>query len=318
MQKFEDIIEDAIEWSSTNGFVMRHSAIMRDNLPTPSVLHAPFTLRPSPFDRRSYELVMSLPPLINSVMHGVSRDLDFIKRQLASTASVDPFIARLLQVAELAAQRRVQPLEMGILRTDYMLNKDSSGAINPLQVEINAISSALPALSTRVCELHHRMNSMHQQRLYAEPEPLAVSQHQMSSSLNDVADAMAAAIRAFKASDSDSSHQVAMLMIVQANDFNLGDQRLLQWSLEQRHQILTIRRTFDQLVDLLPQFSSTNDLIIDGYQVGLVYYRAAYTPNDFTREIHWQVLETIELSTAIKCPTTAIHLSGRCCYRSQC
>jgi glutathione synthetase len=44
--------------------------------------------------------------------------------------------------------------------------------------------------------------------------------------------------------------------------------------------------------------------------VSVVYFRAAYTPNDFPTNNEWKAREIIEESTAIKCPNLAYHLIG--------
>jgi hypothetical protein len=45
-------------------------------------------------------------------------------------------------------------------------------------------------------------------------------------------------------------------------------------------------------------------------EVALVYYRAAYTPNDYFSEDEWSARLIIERSHAIKCPNIAYHLVG--------
>lgn len=41
-----------------------------------------------------------------------------------------------------------------------------------------------------------------------------------------------------------------------------------------------------------------------------MYFRAAYTPNDFPSQKEWQARELLESSTAIKCPSLSYHLLG--------
>lgn len=48
----------------------------------------------------------------------------------------------------------------------------------------------------------------------------------------------------------------------------------------------------------------------DDNRVGVVYFRAGYTPSDFTSDKHWDALLQLERSTAIKCPSVAYHLAG--------
>jgi glutathione synthetase len=48
----------------------------------------------------------------------------------------------------------------------------------------------------------------------------------------------------------------------------------------------------------------------DENRVGVVYFRAGYTPRDFTSDKHWDALLQLERSSAIKCPSVAYHLAG--------
>jgi glutathione synthase len=48
----------------------------------------------------------------------------------------------------------------------------------------------------------------------------------------------------------------------------------------------------------------------DGHTISVAYFRAGYTPRDYTSEAEWDAYLTIERSTAIKCPNINYHLAG--------
>eukprot|EP00879_Flechtneria_rotunda_P007073 GHRR01007424.1.p1 GENE.GHRR01007424.1~~GHRR01007424.1.p1 ORF type:complete len:423 (+),score=167.79 GHRR01007424.1:184-1269(+) len=127
-----------------------------------------------------------------------------------------------------------------------------------------------------------------------------------------------------------------MVMVVQPGERNAYDQQWLQQTLWAEHRIITHRLTLSQIVDQLvlqpidqqsPQQqrrqqwstagadsgdASYGRLVFaaTGVPVGLVYFRAGYTPNDYPTETEWQARERIECSTACKCPSVAYQLAG--------
>ena len=48
----------------------------------------------------------------------------------------------------------------------------------------------------------------------------------------------------------------------------------------------------------------------DGRTVAVAYSRAGYGPADYASDVEWAGRLLIERSSAIKCPTVAVHLAG--------
>ena len=48
----------------------------------------------------------------------------------------------------------------------------------------------------------------------------------------------------------------------------------------------------------------------DGYQVGVFYLRAGYTPDDYPSEKEWNARMMMEKSSAVVCPNIRYHLAG--------
>ena len=58
------------------------------------------------------------------LVDGIARDTKWLHETLAAAAKGDSFTEQLLSISrELASQDTVQPLQLGILRSDYMLHK---------------------------------------------------------------------------------------------------------------------------------------------------------------------------------------------------
>ena len=61
---------------------------------------------------------------------------------------------------------------------------------------------------------------------------------------------------------------------------------------------------------LLIRPSGDSSSSAEEYEVSVVYYRAGYSPNDYSSDIEWDVRIMIEHSKAIKCPSVGYQLAG--------
>lgn len=59
-------------------YVYAHGILLKHPTDPLSVTHAPFTLHPTPFPRVAFEQAINVQPLMNSMMHRVSLDDEFI------------------------------------------------------------------------------------------------------------------------------------------------------------------------------------------------------------------------------------------------
>lgn len=48
----------------------------------------------------------------------------------------------------------------------------------------------------------------------------------------------------------------------------------------------------------------------DGYEVAVIYFRSAYSPDQYYGELEWNARLIMERSLAIKCPSIHYHLAG--------
>eukprot|EP00455_Lapot_gusevi_P047929 TRINITY_DN6562_c0_g2_i2.p1 TRINITY_DN6562_c0_g2~~TRINITY_DN6562_c0_g2_i2.p1 ORF type:complete len:465 (-),score=160.47 TRINITY_DN6562_c0_g2_i2:99-1493(-) len=288
---------EAESWAFTHGLMMRQADGRID--------HAPFSLVPAKVNRIAYEHVKSLGTLFNRLVDRCSRDFDFIQQSLKEVVKADDFTRRLLEIYTTVHQEGItQPLTLGIHRSDYLPHhtpqadadgKEASDHIQYLQVEINTISSAFAALSTQIAGLH---------RFLAERHGAGdVSQLPVNQPVVHVAHALAKAVAA------SPTPQGCVMMVVQPGERNSADQRLLEYTLFQNHGVKLIRRSFAD-VSSRAQLQPHKTLTIDGYEVGVVYYRAGYTPNDYLDESSWEARLTLERCSAVKCPSIAYHLAG--------
>lgn len=109
-----------------------------------------------------------------------------------------------------------------------------------------------------------------------------------------------------------------VLVVVQEGERNVFDQRGLQYELLSKHGVRSVRYTFAELGRLAQVDPSSKHLLIPNpltpnaapAEIAVVYYRAAYTPTDYTSSKEWDTRVLLERSLAIKCPTMALQLAG--------
>lgn len=309
----------------TNGVVLRKT--LGDG--KFSVIHAPMTLQPTVVPAQGFHQVCDLMPTWNKLIDRVSRDHDFLMQQLASTAASDKdFTGRLYNMyAKLYSPEstsKMQQTMLGIFRADYMRSVNSTdsfvatGERSPYatewkNVEINTISCSFAALSTRVGQVHRFLELHRGERK---------SKVSVSESETNVPRALAAAHSYWinHTGGEASAATTTIVMVVQENERNTGDQYLLIFKLLEAHGVRTVRKTLTELskelqldeagnatipvpTDLAGAFAGAPRLF-----VSLFYFRSTYTPTDFISEATWEAREAIERSSAVKCPSLPYHL----------
>lgn len=116
--------------------------------------------------------------------------------------------------------------------------------------------------------------------------------------------------------------KAAVLFVVQPGERNVFDQRGLEYILSSKG-VRVIRMTFAELganarvgpegrlfVRDLEGAQGVQGAQGKQFEIAVVYYRAAYTPDDYKSAKDWDTRVLLEKSTAIKCPSMALQLAG--------
>ncbi|TFY79180.1 hypothetical protein EWM64_g4830 [Hericium alpestre] len=147
--------------------------------------------------------------------------------------SVDEFSGELWRAWKEARDGGVeQKLHLGLFRSDYLLHQpEDKGPISLKQVEFNTISSSFGALSQQVSKLHRYL---HASTAYFNASPLLKS---ASFPPNEPVPGLAAGLaEAYKAYGQPSA---SILFVVQPNERNVFDQRLLEYELLEKSVRIT-------------------------------------------------------------------------------
>ncbi|WWD07875.1 glutathione synthetase [Kwoniella europaea PYCC6329] len=281
--------------------------------PPTSAIAAPLSLLPTPFPRGLYDLAVSLQPLYNALYARITLDWDFLDRVMGGSVSkVDTFQGELWRGWKSIRNDLVQPLQLGLFRSDYLLHDGEKDGISIKQVEFNTIAASFGALSQRAGEMHKYLSKATNGYFSVSPHLSNPSNFPANEPLKNLAAGLAEGWKAYGNKDA------VILFVVQDGERNVFDQRWLEFELLESHNIPVIRHTFSELSTLAQIDPTTKNLLLPSplqpslpaREVSVIYYRSAYTPTDYPSSAEWSTRLLLEKSKAIKCPSMALQLSG--------
>lgn len=161
------------------------------------------------------------------------------------------------------------------------------------QIELNTISASLAGLSSKLAQF--------QRKRFPE---MNIPSNKASISIGK---SFEQAISLYKQEyNLEASASIGILFVIQETERNVYDQIHLQETINSNIPIVRkgLRDPSCFEVDL------EGRLICDSLEIGLVYYRAGYSPAEYETPSFWTSREILESSRAIKCPDIASHLAG--------
>lgn len=310
----ERIVTQAMNWCGLN------SLLYTDGYYNYS--HAPVALVPNTFSRAQFEFAESLQPIFNELVDNMARDRSFIVESLSAVAKVDEFTKRLLDIFATVPDKVVKDsVHLGIHRSDYMFHGNEDGSETLLQIEINTISASFACLSNRVGDLHRYLlqrnsgSATMQQYMQSASPSFAQDLNTATASIPENPSIRTIALGISIAHILYGDAAARVLFIVQPNEKNVADQRLLEAELFRVHGIPVEFLTLAQVASRA-KITDTNTLSIlpengaSYVPVSVAYFRSGYAPTDYHSEVEWDARKLIERSSAIKCPTVAYQLVG--------
>lgn len=275
-------LSEAIDFALVHGLLKR--------TPDGGLVHMPFALTPCPIARETAQRLEQLTAPFSRLVHSVARNLPFLQDTLGQVASTDKFTGDLLKLAK--ASPGAQTLQFQITRSDYFIQADQErGRPRIRQVELNTISSSYPGAAAKLYALHrHLLAGTPQQAALLPNNPLA-----------GLADGFEQAIQIYGHADA------FVLMVVQPEEGNVFDQRLLELALRER-EVPVRRMTLEEIA--AQGELREGHLSVSGRIAAICYFRAGYTPDDFIPPEAFKGRELIENSSTISIPNAATQLAG--------
>ncbi|CDK24657.1 unnamed protein product [Kuraishia capsulata CBS 1993] len=299
-----ELIDDLSQWALGNGLVMYPKDFKPYN-----AAYAPVTLFPTPFPRSQFEKGIEVAEKFGELYAKVTSNYEWLSKAIEELSQFDKgFTGKLWEVYLKAREFGiVQTKSLGLFRSDYMLDT-ANGEERIKQVEFNTVSISFGGLSSKVGELHSFLNSKgdysSDKGNYYRDEDLPVS-----DSIKGLSEGLAQGVRYYESSE--SVKDTVVLFVVQHNERNVFDQRLLEYELL-KSGIKSKRLTLSEVESSTAIDEATRALKLKstGQTISVVYYRSAYAPYEFTSEKDWHARYYLEITRAVKCPSLLTQLSG--------
>ena len=238
--------------------------------------HVPFAFTPCAINSTENAVLATAAPLLGRLTEALASDTTLIQSLHAPLAAGDPFFAELLSIhRELHLDGADLPrLPLLLQRSDFMLDVDSG----PRLVECNSIAAGMAPFGDRVQQLHRYLKNQWPQE-FLRYSCSALADFLPNPAAANLAAALAAAARQVRAEHGDGGAPV-FLMVVQENEDNIFDQRLLEQALRALG-VVTLRRTFRQLHALLASGPNQRLVLHGSGAIDVVYLRAGYQYRDY-------------------------------------
>ncbi len=252
---------------------------------TGDLTHCPLMLSPAIITNLLITQLESLAQPLALLIHRVANDLDFLVEQLQFTAASDEYTGFLLSLAQ--EQRRQDSLRFSLTRSDYFMTQTDGLR----QVEFNTIAASYIGLSEKITEFHKIWGNLQKETWDLLPnQPIAA-----------VADAFVTVMKEYNVLNA------CVLFVVQANERNVFDQRLLEIALIERG-IKVVRASLEAIGE--QGEVRQGHLLLDGEIAAITYFRAGYRPDELESKIARQGRQLIARSTTVSVPDLPTHLAG--------
>ncbi|EEB12574.1 glutathione synthetase, putative [Pediculus humanus corporis] len=289
---FSDLVDKTKDWALMHGAGMRS----KTNFNLDSLNFAPFVLFPSSFPRSEFEKAINIQIVLNELIHKVAHDHMFLTDTLSSTIKVDEFTKKLFEIYECVYNEGFeQDINLGLFRVDYLLDHCEQTSIK--QVEMNTVSVSFAGACTQLTGLHRFVLQELNRKDLLKNLP-------SNDALSGICLGMLDAWKIY------NNPFAVILFIVEDRTYNICDQRFHEFEIRRLNPNVTVIRKSLTQVYSQGSLTSKKQLMVDGYEVALVYFRSGYEPNQYHGKEEWDARLMMERSVAIKCPSIHYHLAG--------
>jgi len=286
------------------GITMRQK---EDAFSQEKVTYPPITLLASPVPRHCFLSAERIQIDFNSLMHHVAHDYDFLRECLKDTVKVDEFTRSLWDIYEtVKAEGIAQPISLALNRSDYMFHREKGSPLDGLasisikQVEFNTMASSFGGLCTRLSKHHAYMSHILNDHGY----DISKDHFPVNEAVEGLAEGIVCAWEQYGRANA------IVLFMVEEKERNVYDQRWIEYAIkDQNSKVKVVRKSLQQLQNHVV-IDANKNMLLDGEEVAVVYFRMTYHPSHFLSKEDWVMRLLIERSRAIKCPSVHYFLAG--------
>lgn len=283
---------------------------------------------PTAFPRIQFNRAVDLQPIYNELYATIAMNEDWLYERTKDLITVEPLARALWEIYQEAQMAGLaQGITAGIFRSDYMLHVDDCTQLGSKlpsdttlkQVEFNAYSCSGGSHAKRVADMHRYIahTGMYDMEEGSAYQNLDVGWLPKNDNIESLASCLSAAHNAYGIPKSKEARRTAVLFIVQPKNFNIADERPIEFALWNREKPVPAYR-LNWGEDILKHTSITKNRELlfhppwlpsqSPVEVSVVYLRAGYEAHEYD-EAGRKARLRLEMSLAIKCPSILSHIS---------
>ncbi|KAH9217715.1 glutathione synthetase, partial [Leptodontidium sp. 2 PMI_412] len=314
-EQLETLVAEVKDWQISHGSQLK--VLDTDNVHSVLTHSVGATIIPTLFPRDLFDEALALQKTYNKLYAAVAEDEEWLFDALKDLIDVDPLANKLWTIyREVKQEGYLQDLTLGIFRSDYMLHlpsADTHDGFQLKQVELNTIACAGGVHSDKISEMHRHL---HRTGIYeAVPSAFQLKPDFLppNHTIDTLAQGLASAHHTYGSAASRTAKDTCILMIVQPNNFNIADERPIEYALWGA-SIPCFRVIFGYEVLSQTSLTPAGELIYQPphlkipLEVSVVYFRSGFEVHEYDDMGHMARFQ-LERSRAIKCPNILGHLA---------
>ncbi|KAJ5701081.1 hypothetical protein N7488_008629 [Penicillium malachiteum] len=282
---------------------------------------------PTIFPQARFQQAQNLMTIYNKLYCSIAEDEEWILNAIKDLLPVEPLAKALWGIHEAAKKANpVQDVSAGIFRSDYMLHTgpgamgDSTSSVSSIwettlkQVEFNSFSCSGATHANKVAEMHRYLT--HVGAYNVSDAPFDLASLPTNNNIESLASCLALAHHTYGPPRSSQARETAALFIVQPKNFNLADERPIEYALWNRETpVPTYRLDWGPEILQYTRLTESRELLFQPpwlpstfpMEISVVYMRAGYEAREYDQTGRDARLQ-LEISAAIKCPSILGHL----------
>jgi len=298
----DDLVDELTQYGLANGLIMYPEGFRNFEADL-----APLTIFPTPFPQSEFEKAKALSIPFSKLYGEIVFERKWLIKIAEELSTSDTgFTGKLYESYKKAKKEGIiQNVSLALTRSDYMFDTVSNQI---KQVEYNTVSVSFAGLSQKVGEAHKYLNDSGlyetSGKKYYKDSELAISE-----SPDGLAKGLGEATKYYNAHFTDANNTI-VLFVIQPKERNAFDQRLIEYSLLKNFGVRSKRVELTKFTSRVAVDKKTRRLYLDGDEVSVVYYRSGYSPSEYEQDAAWDARVLAETTTAIKCPSLLVQLSG--------
>jgi len=278
------------------------------------------SLYPTQFPRHLFDIALHLQTCFNKLYMKVAEDEEWLRDTLSDLIVHDQLTKILWSIhEEVKKSGYVQPASLGIFRSDYMVHRPGSATAQLKQVEFNSYTVAGGTHGNIVYNMHHHL---FRSGAYKRPDEISPQLAippipSTNETVHGIVDGLVEAHKLYGPPVNAQAVGTGILMIVQPYNFNICDERPIEYELwGQQPPIPCHRVAFSDEILLYLSLGPNRELLYTRHpynqsplEISVCYMRGGHEPREYSASGGRAARLHLERSRAIKAPSLLAHLT---------